>query len=442
MRIAVVGTGYVGLVTGTCLSDVGNDVVCHDVDTTKIDRLRTGDIPIYEPGLSEIVKRNQRDGRLRFTSDLGEALAGAEVCFIAVGTPGDQDGSADRRFVAEAVTAVARLMAGPLVIVMKSTVPVGSCRRMHDVVAEVLRERGVSIPFELVSNPEFLKEGKAIEDFMRPDRIVVGTDSEHGREVMRQIYSTFVRNGHSLIFMDIPSAEMTKYAANAMLATRISLMNELAQICDRVGADIMSVRQGIGTDRRIGMDFLYPGIGYGGSCFPKDVRALARLAVEADVPADILDAVDRVNRHQKVVLANRLIARFGGDVRGRQFALWGLSFKANTDDIREASAIAILKRLTDAGARVCAYDPEAVANARHELRDNTRVSFATSAFEALEGSDALVLATEWSQFRRPDFDRIKALLKSPIVFDGRNQYDPAEMSKVGIEYHCIGRVRP
>jgi UDPglucose 6-dehydrogenase len=442
MRLTVIGTGYVGLVTGTGFAEIGNDVVCHDIDGAKIERLRAGELPIYEPGLAELVRRNLRDARLRFTTDLADAVAEAEVCIIAVGTPGDNDGSADRRYVLEAVASMARVMRGPLVVVIKSTVPVGTCHRLRDVISEVLRERGVTHAFDVVSNPEFLKEGKAVEDFMRPDRIVVGADAPRAREVMRQIYAPFLRNGHPLLFMDVPSAEMTKYAANVMLATRISLMNELAQLCDKVGADIMQVRQGIGTDRRIGMDFLYPGIGYGGSCFPKDVRALARLAVEADLPADILDAVDRVNRHQKLVIANRVIARFGGDVRGRRFALWGLAFKANTDDVREAPALAILKRLTDAGAEIVAFDPEAGANARRALADDPRVRLTATAYDALAGADALILATEWSQFRRPDFARVKALLKSPIVFDGRNQYEPDELQRLGLEYHCIGRVRP
>ncbi len=439
MRIAVIGTGYVGLVTGTCLAEIGNEVVCHDIDADKIERLRRGELPIFEPGLEELLERNLRELRLSFTRDLEEAIAGVEVCFVAVGTPGDQDGSADRRYVIDAVTSIAKVMSAPLVIVMKSTVPVGTCARMRDVVAEVLRARGVAFDFDIVSNPEFLKEGKAVSDFQRPDRIVIGADSERARAMMRSVYSTFMRNGHPILFMDIPSAEMTKYAANAMLATRISLMNELAQICERVGADIMNVRQGIGTDKRIGMDFLYAGIGYGGSCFPKDVRALSRLAMESDAPADILDAVDAVNRHQKVVLANRVIARYAGEVRGRRFALWGLAFKANTDDIREAPALSVLKRLTDAGAHVVAYDPEAMQRAKRELGDNPYLSFVSSSYEAARGCDALVLVTEWSQFRRPDFARLKESLKAPVIFDGRNQYDPAEMKALGFEYHCIGR---
>jgi len=439
MHITVIGTGYVGLVTGACLADSGNEVCCHDIDAAKIAKLLQGEIPIYEPGLAEIVSRNKADGRLSFTTDLAQAMRDAEVCFVAVGTPADQDGSADRRYVTEAVAGLARAMRGPLVIAIKSTVPVGTCAKMRAVVEDELKARKVEFSFDVVFNPEFLKEGKAIEDFMRPDRIVVGGENELGLKTMEAIYSPFIRNGHPYLVMDIASAEMTKYAANAMLATRISFMNELAQICDKTGADIMKVRTGIGTDRRIGMDFLHPGVGYGGSCFPKDVKALARLAVESDCAADILDAVERVNRHQKVLLANRVIARFNGNVRGKRIAVWGLAFKADTDDIREAPALAILKRLTEAGAHVCAYDPEAMANVQRELAGNANVSFAANQYDALAGADALVLATEWRQFRRPDFARIKAALKQPLIFDGRNQYEPAELAALGFEHHCIGR---
>ncbi len=444
MRITVVGTGYVGLVTGTCLADIGHEVACMDVDPSKIEVLKKGELPIYEPGLEEMVKRNLHDARLRFTTDLADALKGSEVCFIAVGTPMDQDGSADRRYVTEAVQTIAKLMQGPLTIVIKSTVPVGTCHRAKEVVAEILRERGVKHDFDVVSNPEFLKEGKAVPDFMRPDRIVVGVDvqGQLGDQSMRSVYASFIRNGHAYLTMDVRSSEMTKYASNVMLATRISLMNELAHICDRVGADIMEVRRGVGSDSRIGMAFLYAGVGYGGSCFPKDVRALSRLAAESDYGADILEAVERVNRHQKISLANRVIARFGGDVRGKKFAVWGLAFKPNTDDIREAPALAIIKRLTEAAAQVVAYDPAAEANARKALGQNTLVSFVDNAYDALGGADALLLVTEWAQFRRPDFARVKSLLKQPIVFDGRNQWEPAEMQKLGFEHHGIGRRKP
>ncbi len=439
MRVGVIGTGYVGLTTGTCLAEMGNDVVCHDVDGAKIGRLNAGEVPIYEPGLTELIGRNRHDQRLSFTTELTQAVHDTDICFIAVGTPPDEDGSADRRYVLEAAEAIARTMRGPLVVAVKSTVPVGTCDRVRQRIADVLGERGVNHAFDVVSNPEFLKEGHAVQDFMRPDRIVVGTMSEHGAAAMRSLYANFVRNGHPLLLMDVRSAEMTKYVANVMLATRISLMNEMAQICERVGADVMHVRRGIGSDKRIGMDFLYAGVGYGGSCFPKDVKALSRLAIECDCPADILEAVERVNRYQKIVLANRLVARFGGDLRGRRFAMWGLAFKAKTDDMREAPALTIIKRLVEAGADICAYDPEAMDNARRLFGEGGAVTLADSAYAALNDADALVLATEWAQFRRPDFTRIKQLLKAPIIFDGRNQYEPEEMEALGFEYHCIGR---
>lgn len=439
MRITVVGTGYVGLVTGTCFADMGNEVTCQDVDTDKITRLNRGEVPIYEPGLEEMVRRNQADDRLSFTTDLAEALVGAEICFVAVGTPPDEEGAADKRFVNDAIRTIGRHMQGPLVIVIKSTVPVGTADQMLDVVRGILQERGEGFEVDVVSNPEFLKEGKAIEDFMRPDRIVVGSHSPWAAEVMRSAYSHFIRNGHAYLEMNVRSSEMTKYAANVMLATRISLMNEMAQVCDQVGADIMEVRKGVGTDTRIGMPFLYAGAGFGGSCFPKDVLALSRMAKEADCPADILEAVSRVNSYQKLLLANRIIGHFGGDVRGRRFGLWGLAFKPKTDDIRAAPALTILKRLTDAGAHVCAYDPQAVDNARAHLQGNDKVSFAAKMYDALEGADALVLATEWAQFRKPDFERIKTLLRTPVIFDGRNQYEIEEMESLGFSYHCIGR---
>ncbi len=439
MRVTVVGTGYVGLVTGTCLSDMGNDVVCHDVDADKLARLDRGDMPIYEPGLEELVKRNTRDGRLRFTTDMASSLHKTEVCFIAVGTPADEDGSADRRHVMAASRAIGDHMEAPLVVAVKSTVPVGTCDMVRDAVSDKLSARGVDFEMSVVSNPEFLKEGKAIEDFMRPDRIVIGVDSESAAETMRTLYAPFVRNGHPLLEMDVRSSEMTKYASNVMLATRISLMNEIAQICDRVGADVMSVRKGMGTDKRIGPAFLYPGVGFGGSCFPKDVKALSRMAIEADCPGNVLDAVEKVNRYQKLLLANRLINHFGGKVHERRVAMWGIAFKPMTDDIREAPALAMIKRLTDAGATVCAYDPEAMDNARVALEDNPSVSFATDLYAAVDGADALVLATEWGVFRSPDFERIKSLMKQPLIFDGRNQYEPRQMRQRGFTYFCIGR---
>jgi UDPglucose 6-dehydrogenase len=414
---------------------MGNDVTCVDIDEEKVVGLTRCELPIYEPGLAGIVRRNLRDQRLSFTTDLAVALDNAAVCFIAVGTPPDEDGSADRRHVMGAARAIAETHRGPLVVAVKSTVPVGTC----DAVEALIRERATNHEVHVVSNPEFLKEGKAVDDFMRPDRIVVGAAAERAANIMRRLYEPFVRSGHPVLFMDRRSAEMAKYAANAMLATRISLMNEIAQICDKIGADIRDVRRGIGADPRIGNAFLYPGAGYGGSCFPKDVKALSSMAVESDCPADILDAVEKVNRHQKMLLANRVIAHFGGEVRDRRIALWGLSFKPMTDDIRDAPALTIIKRLTDAGATVCAHDPEAMLNAKRALAHNPKAEFAPTPYTAAEGADALVLVTEWGAFRSPDFHRLKAAMRSPVVFDGRNLYDPKEMREFGFIYSCIGR---
>lgn len=437
MKIAVLGSGYVGLVTGTCLAEMGNDVICHDIDLAKIEGLRRGELPIYEPGLRDLVTRNQT--RLSFTTDLPLALHGVEVCFIAVGTPPHEDGSADLQQVLQVAEDIARHMQAPLLVAVKSTVPVGTCEKVKARMGAVLGARGATLAYDVVSNPEFLKEGAAIADFMRPDRVVVGASNAQSADVMRQLYAPFVRNGHRVLILDVRSSEMTKYAANVMLATRISLMNQLALICSQVGADIMAVREGMGLDERIGMHFLYPGIGFGGSCFPKDVRALSRMALEADCPADILEAVERVNRYQKVWLANRIIAHFGGSVQGRHIAVWGLAFKPETDDIREASSIAIIKRLTEAGATVCAYDPEAMGNARAFLATNPRVSFAPDLYAAVVDADAIALATEWRCFRSPDFARIRAALKTPLFFDGRNQYNPIDMQDRGFTYVCVGR---
>jgi UDPglucose 6-dehydrogenase len=442
MRVGVIGTGYVGLVTGTCLAETGHDVVCMDVAQAKIEALLRGEMPIYEPGLEEMVRRNVRDERLQFTTDIGTTVAGAEVVFIAVGTPPDEDGSADRRYVLAAAEAIGRVATETLVVAVKSTVPVGTCDMVRDRIAEVLEQRGVDLAFAVVSNPEFLKEGKAIEDFMRPDRIVIGAPDEGSAAVMDRLYASFVRNGHPVISMSVRSSELTKYTANVMLATRISLMNEIAQICDRVGADIMDVRRGVGTDGRIGMSFLYAGVGYGGSCFPKDVQALSRVALEAGVNSDILAAVENVNRHQKMLLANRVIAAFSGNVRGKRVAVWGIAFKPDTDDIREAPALTIIKRLTEAGATVVAYDPEATANAEKMLAGNARVSFAENPYAAAEGADALLLVTEWRVFRGIDLARVARSMKRLLLFDGRNQYEPAEVRELGFEYHCIGRGAP
>lgn len=439
MRITVVGTGYVGLVSGTCFAEIGNDVTCVDIDAGKIARLKEGECPIYEMGLPELLRRNLRDGRLRFTTSYDDAAANMEVAFIAVGTPSRDDGAADTRAVHAAAAALAERVTDPATLAIKSTVPVGTCLRVAGVVNEVLARRGVAFRFPVVSAPEFLREGRAIEDFMRPDRIVVGAEDEAAHEGIRQVYRHFIRNGHAYLAMDTRSSEMTKYAANAMLATRISFMNELAQICERLGADVMAVRNGMGSDERIGMAFLYPGVGFGGSCFPKDVRALSRMSVEADCPADLLGAVERVNRYQKLLLANRVVKRFGGNLQGRRIALWGISYKPKTDDIREAPALAIAERLLDAGATICAYDPEATDNARRHFGERAGLSFATDPYAAAEGADALLLATEWAVFRNLDFARLHSLMKQPIMFDGRNQYEPEQMRALGFEYHCIGR---
>ena len=431
MKITVVGTGYVGLVTGTCLADMGNDVVCVDVDEAKVDTLRGGELPIYEPGLGDLVKRATGNGRLSFTTSLGDALPGSDVCFIAVGTPPNEDGSADRRHVMSAATQIAQAAVDDLVVAVKSTVPVGTCDMVQQAIDDELGKIEKNIIIRVVSNPEFLKEGKAVNDFMRPDRIVVGANDDSARAVMQGLYKPFVRNGHPVILMAIRSSELTKYVANAMLATRISMMNEVAQLCDHIGADIMDVRRGVGTDRRIGMDFLYAGIGYGGSCFPKDVRALARVAVESDSSAHILDAVESVNRHQKLWLANRLLQYWGGSARGKKIAVWGLAFKANTDDIRESSALSIIGRLTEAGGDICAFDPEAMDNAKLLLSGNDKVSFASGMYDAATDADAVVLATEWGIFRSLDFARLKEKM--------RTQYEPREVREQGFEYFGIGR---
>lgn len=432
MRVGVFGAGYVGLVTGTCFAEMGNDVVIGDVDEQRIAALRRGRIPIYEPGLEEILQRNLEMGRLRFTADPREVVNSAEVLFVAVGTPAGEDGSADLSHVLAVAREIARHADGPRIVVNKSTVPVGTGRKVREVLAE-------SSPhaFQVVSNPEFLKEGSAVEDFMKPDRVVVGSDSDSAREIMRRLYAPFIRTGNPICFMDVESAEMTKYAANAMLATRITFMNEIANLCERVGANVDEVRIGIGSDRRIGPAFLFPGAGFGGSCFPKDVRALERLADEVGYEFPIMRAVHAVNEAQKRVLGEKVRKRFGDDLTGRRFAVWGVAFKARTDDIREAPALVVVDDLLGAGAEVAVFDPEAMDNARRALGD--RVVYAGSAHEALAGADALVVVTEWNEFRFPDFERIRNELKSPVVFDGRNLYDPRTMSELGFEYFSIGR---
>jgi UDPglucose 6-dehydrogenase len=430
--VGVFGAGYVGLVTGTCFAEMGNDVVIGDVNEERIAGLRRGRIPIYEPGLEEMLQRNMEMGRLRFTTEGQDVVRSCEVVFIAVGTPADEDGSADLSHVLAVAREIARHADGPRIVVNKSTVPVGTGRKVRDVLAEASAHE-----FLVVSNPEFLKEGSALEDFMKPDRVVVGTDSERARDVMRRLYAPFIRTGNPICFMDLESSEMTKYAANAMLATRITFMNEIANLCERVGANVDEVRIGVGSDRRIGPAFLFPGAGFGGSCFPKDVRALERLADEVGYAFPIMHAVHAVNESQKRVLGGKVRARFGDDLTGRRFAVWGVAFKARTDDIREAPALVVIEDLLAAGAEVAVFDPEAMDNARIVLGD--RVVYAGSAHEALEGADALVVITEWNEFRFPDFERMRRALKSPVVFDGRNLYDPRAMAELGYEYFSIGR---
>ncbi len=432
MRIAVVGTGYVGLVAGTCFAESGNDVTCVDVDEKKIQALKDGQVPIYEPGLEELVRRNAADGRLLFTTDYAQAIPDAQVVFIAVGTPKGEDGSADLKFVLSAAESIAKNMRGFTVVVDKSTVPVGTA----DKVSARIREHS-SEDFEVVSNPEFLKEGAAVDDFLRPDRVVIGSASQRAADLMEELYSPFVRSGNPIIHMDVRSAELTKYAANAMLATRISFMNEVANLCTRLGANVDHVRKGIGSDDRIGSLFLYAGCGYGGSCFPKDTRAIVRTAETVDYRFRIIEAVEEVNELQKHILVDMIKQHFGSDLSGKQFALWGLAFKPNTDDMREAPAIVIAKALVEAGAKVLAYDPEAIEEARSIYLGDI-VEYTEKPFEALDGSDALVLVTEWNEFRRPDFDEVKRRLRQPVVFDGRNIYRRPTLENLGFTYYGIG----
>lgn len=439
MKVTVVGTGYVGLVSGACLADVGNDVLCLDVDPAKIRVLEQGGIPIHEPGLLEVVRRNVAAGRLSFTTNVERAARHGTVQFIAVGTPPDEDGSADLQYVLAAARNIGRHMDAYRVVVDKSTVPVGTGDKVRAAIAEELAARGSELPFSVVSNPEFLKEGAAVEDFMRPDRIIVGAEDERAIEFMRQLYGPFQRNHERLLVMDVRSAELTKYAANAMLATRISFMNELANLAETLGADIELVRQGIGSDPRIGWHFLYAGCGYGGSCFPKDVKALVRTGQENGHNLVLLNAVEEANDAQKLRLVDKIVARFGEDLSGRHFAVWGLAFKPNTDDMREAPSRVILAELFRRGATVQAYDPVAMDEARRIFGDEARLSYVERPMEALDGADALVIVTEWKEFRSPDFERIRSSLRQPVVFDGRNMYDPAVMRSAGIDYHGIGR---
>jgi UDPglucose 6-dehydrogenase len=437
MRITVFGSGYVGLVTGACLADAGNHVVCVDVDPRKVERLSAGDVPIHEPGLDDLIKRNMAKGRLRFTLDAAEAVGQSLFQIIAVGTPPDEDGSADLRYVLEVATTIGRHMTDYKVVITKSTVPVGTADRVREALDGALAARGVAFEFDVVSNPEFLKEGAAINDFMKPDRIVVGTDNPRVSELMRALYEPFTRNHDRLVVMDIRSSELTKYAANALLATKISFMNEMANLAERLGADIEKVRLGIGSDPRIGYAFIYPGVGYGGSCFPKDVQALERSARGVGYEAEILAAVEAVNARQKSVLAGKVRRHYGERLNGRTFALWGLSFKPNTDDMRAAPSRVVIEELWAAGATVRAYDPIAMQEARRIYGE--RLPLAASMEEALEGADALLIVTEWQEFRSPDFDVLKEALKAPVIFDGRNLYDPALMARLGFTYYGIGR---
>ncbi len=439
MKITVVGSGYVGLVTGACLAEMGNDVWCVDVDEKKIENLKRGKIPIFEPGLEEMIGRNYAEERLRFTTEIKDGLDKSLFVFIAVGTPPDEDGSADLQHVLDVARDIGRNIDKYVIIVIKSTVPVGTAARVQSAVSEELEKRKKrNIEFDVVSNPEFLKEGSAVEDFMRPDRIIIGTDNVRTAEIIKELYGPFVRNGHPIYIMDILSSELTKYAANAMLATRISFMNEMAMLCESTGADIEMVRQGIGSDSRIGMAFLYAGIGYGGSCFPKDIRAIIQTYKEYDLDGKILTAVDAINKNQRRRLVEKVLNHFSEDLEGLTFAVWGLSFKPQTDDIREAASIDIIKSLRERGARFRVHDPAAMEPARKILGDE-RIEYIPHYYDALKGVDAMLLLTEWHQFRRPDFEKIKSLMKSPVVFDGRNQYEPSRMKERGFIYYCIGR---
>lgn len=439
MKISIIGTGYVGLVTGTCMAQMGNTVICVDVDEGKIENLKKGIIPIYEPGLETMVLENFRLGTLHFTTSIREALDNSEICCIAVGTPTGENGSADLKYVLQVARDIGRNMSHYMIVVDKSTVPVGTADKVRESIVLELAKRNLQIPFDVISNPEFLKEGAAIEDFMRPDRVVVGADNPKALEKIKELYEPFTRSHERLIAMDIRSAEMTKYAANAMLATKISFMNEIANICERVGADVNKVRVGIGSDSRIGYSFIYPGCGFGGSCFPKDVRALERLALENGYTPEMLRAVQVVNECQKKALAEKVVKRFGRDLGGRTFAVWGISFKPETDDTREASSITIISELTKLGAAIRAYDPKAIEVAKNfYFKDFGNIEYLNSKYDAVSGADALLLITEWKEFRSPDFEEIGKRLQNKIIFDGRNQYNKEKMHELGFEYYQIG----
>ncbi|CAG0998061.1 UDPglucose 6-dehydrogenase [Methylophilaceae bacterium] len=441
MKISVVGSGYVGLVTGTCLAEVGHHVLCLDSDPAKIELLQSGQPTIYEPGLDDLLKRNIASGRLEFTTSAEASAQFGDVQFIAVGTPPDENGSADLRHVLAAAEAIARHISRRTIIVNKSTVPVGTADQVRALIQKTLTQRNSKLPFSVVSNPEFLKEGAAIEDFMRPDRIIIGSTDEHDIDVMKALYAPFNRHHNRIITMDVRSAELTKYAANCMLAARVSFMNELANLADELGADIENVRMGIGSDPRIGYDFIYAGCGYGGSCFPKDVKALANTAAQLGIDMQMLKAAENINMKQKHVLVDKIRKRFGDDLGGMRFALWGLSFKPNTDDMREAPSRTLIDRLISLGAAVQAYDPVAMHEAQRLYAGQPEIGFADSPFAALEGADALVIVTEWKEFRAPDFGKIRDILHYPVIFDGRNLFSPAQLKQLGIEYHGIGRTQ-
>jgi len=439
MKISVVGSGYVGLVSGACLSDVGHIVTCVDNNKDKIDMLNRGEMPIFEKGLKELVLNNVEDNRLFFTTDIKKATEDAQVIFIAVGTPPDEDGSADLQYVLAVAKDIGNYMNGYKVVVDKSTVPVGTADYVKSTISDVLKNRKADYKFDVVSNPEFLKEGVAIDDFMKPDRVVIGTDSERAKNLMHEVYSAFTIQHDRIIFMGIRSAEMTKYAANAMLATKISFMNEISRLCEEANADVEDVRTGIGSDHRIGYSFIYPGIGYGGSCFPKDVKALINIAHKHNSTAKILEAVEEVNDEQKLIMVNKIVKHFGEDLKDKVFALWGLSFKPMTDDMREAPSRIIIRELMKRGAKIQAYDPEAMKESQRIFGDNQNIKYFDDQYDALKEANALVLITEWRQFRMPDFERVHSLLKEEIIFDGRNQYEPNQMKESGFTYYCIGR---
>lgn len=432
MKLCIVGTGYVGLVAGTCLAEMGNDVICVDKDKKKLDKLRKGIVPIYEPGLEELIKVNVSEGRLTFTDDLPKAVKASLVCFIAVGTPQGEDGAADLSAVFAVAKEIAKSMNGYKVIVNKSTVPVGTAEK-----TEAILKENTTFDFNVVSNPEFLKQGAAVDDFLKPDRVVIGSNSKKATEIMQEVYSPFLRTGNPIIIMDVKSAEMTKYAANSFLATKISYINEIANICEKVGADVEMVRIGMCTDSRIGTRFLFPGLGYGGSCFPKDIKAMIRTAQDFECAHGILQAVDDVNKKQRHIFIQKIIKKFGTDLKGKTFALWGLAFKPKTNDMRESPAVTIINELLSRGAKIAAFDPKATETAK-EIFAN-KITYTKNAYDALKGADALLLLTEWNEFRRPDFDKVKSLLKEPVIFDGRNQYDKKRLRAMGIEYSCIGQ---